>query len=140
MAGLMDAVANFNIRKTSDGTELPEITISTPNKQIHKYLREMTGGKAFMIVRSYHRANCRDHCTEKHAEVKAKSLRWQITGARATMLLNEIVEYMHFKREAAEELLNIGINSPHKQATVLKMASLGWGIPESWQHAQVTAG
>jgi hypothetical protein len=139
VAALLDTMGNFNIRKTADGVELPEITISTPNKQLHKYLQEMTGARAFKIVRTYHRANCKDHCTEKHAEVKAKSLRWQVTGARATMLINDTVEFMRFKRDEAEELLNLGVNAAHKQSTVVKMASLGWSIPEMWQHAEVTA-
>lgn len=139
MAAVLDTLANFNIRTTPDGTELPEITISTPNKDLHKYLREMTGGRAFSIVRSYHRAGCRVHCAEKHRQVKAKSLRWQITGARATMLLNDVVEYMHLKRDEAEELLNIGVGAPHKPATVSKMASLGWSVPLMWQSPKISA-
>lgn len=133
MAALLDTMGNLNVRITAEGTEIPEITISTPNKQVHGYLQGMTGAKGFKIKRTYHRANCKDHCTEKHSSVTARSLRWQVTGARATMLLNEVVEHMRFKREEAEELLNLGINAPHKPYTITKMASLGWTIPKVWQ-------
>ena len=133
VAALLDVMGSLRVRITAEGTMLPEITVSTKNKEIHKYLRSLTGATAFMTKRTYDRHSCSEHCAEAHQKVTSKSLRWQVTGVRATMILHDCIDYMHIQRDQAEELLNLGINAPHKYATVSKTASLGWSIPEVWR-------
>ena len=138
IAGVIDVMGCLRVRHVGE-TELPSITISSPNEDLLKYLGKVTGTRAFIVKRSYNRRNCAEHCQQAHAHVVSMGYRWNVTGVRATMILEAITPYMALQRDEAEHLLAVGLIAPHKRATITKMEAKGWPRPLRWDTEDVVA-
>lgn len=132
VAALIDGFALLRVRTTSEGTELPVISISSPKVEMLNVLGKMTGIKPFATNRAYDKHRCSEHCEAKHEHIVSTSNRWQITGAKATVVLCAIRPYLRVKGSEAEELIHVGLGAPYKPATLSKTADLGWPMPEGW--------
>jgi hypothetical protein len=131
-AGLVDAMGRISVRTTPDDTALPVLDVSSPNTGLLAYLGERTGTTPLTIKRAYTRHRCTEHCTQPHDNVVSKSGRWQVFGARATVVLAAVLPYLRLQNDAAREALAVGIEAPRKPATQKKMAALGWPMPPEW--------
>ena len=129
VAALVDNIAALSTRN-ADGTILPIVAIHSPNLPLLAELARMTGVGTSEIRRGYDRVLCTEHCVQPHLHVDSVSLRWSLTGARATIVLYTVLPHTHFRTERITELVDIGTRAPLKMATIGKMRQLGWSIPE----------
>lgn len=132
VAAVVDLLGHVTVR-SMEGTDLPYIAISTRHVELLSDLGEMTGTKVLTTRRAYNQHRCREHCDEAHQHVESVSGRWQLTGAKATVLLAAIKPFIRFQKTDIEEALKVGLGAPKKPATPNKMKALGWPIPEEWQ-------
>jgi hypothetical protein len=132
-AGVIDTLGLLRVRTTDTGSELPSVTISTANGDLLKFLADSTGTNPFVVRRAYDKHRCLEHCEAPHEHIESVTSRWNITGVRATVMLNGITEYMRMQQDEARHLLAVGLGAPFKAATLQRMVSLGWPLPEEWQ-------
>ena len=131
-AGLIDAVGHIIVFKTEGGTELPRVTISSPNYEMLDMLGRETGTKRFDTTRTYDRHRCAEHCSQAHDHIVSRSARWSVSGAKATILLVALEPYLVMKKTVAHNVAEIGLRASKKPATLRKMAEMGWPLPEAW--------
>lgn len=129
VAALIDNIAALATRN-ADGTILPVVAIHTPNLPLLRELADMTGVGTSEIRRGYDRVLCTEHCVQPHLHVDSVSMRWMLTGAKATIVLHTVAPHTRFRTERILELVDIGTKAPLKMATIGKMRKLGWSIPE----------
>jgi hypothetical protein len=129
LAGVIDTMGILRARRVGEN-DLPGVFLHTPNVRLLERVAEMTGTRVTIVTRSYSKVGCAEHCEDKHLHVSSKSGRWSVTGAKATVLLKNILPYLQLQRAEAEELLRDTEGAPFKRATLAKMAKLGWPIPE----------
>lgn len=129
VGAVVDLNANLTIR-TVGQTELPNIAVHMPNMGVLRWLGDLTETKAIATHRDFMRAGCKEHCEEKHQHIRSTSGRWVLTGAKATVLLHNVMPYLRFQEVEARMLLSVGLRAPHKPATPQKMHALGWALPE----------
>lgn len=131
-AGLIDAIGHINTFQTEGGTELPRISVSSPNREILNMLAFETGTKPFDTTRVYDRHRCAEHCTVAHDHIVSRSARWSVSGAKATIMLVALEPYLVLKKTVAHNVAWIGLRASRKPATLRKMAAMGWPLPEVW--------
>jgi hypothetical protein len=129
VAGLLDIASRIAVVSTTAGTQLPDIAVSSPNFPVLNMLAEMSDVRAFITHRTYDRHRCAQHCESAHQHVVSNSGRWNVKGAKATVILAACLPHMRVQREAAEEALAVGLAAPCKPATMRKMGVLGWPLP-----------
>lgn len=125
-AGVIDSLGLVRIRELENGTDLPEVFVSTAKEPIAAKLSELTGTKVVTIKRDYNRLGCGDHCTEPHLHVLSTTARWSLVGARATVFLSACLPYLRVQE--VKEVVNAGLQAPMKPATPQKMYQLGWPV------------
>lgn len=130
VAGVLDAQGHIAVRTTKDGTKLPQLALSGPNVALLRWLGDLTGVRPIMTTRTYSKAGCAQHCAAKHLHVTSTSGRWQISGAKATVVLAAIQPFLHWQITEAAEAVELGLSAPFKPATPTKMLALGWPIPD----------
>lgn len=128
-AALVDSFAVLRVREYR-GTGLPEVTIQGARIAALDWLAESTGVKVVVIGKGYNRHQCSEHCPERHTRIDSATRRWQVTGARATVVLAAIEPYLRTKGREARELIDAGRAIGYKGNVVVDMAALGWPIPE----------
>lgn len=128
-AALVDAFAVLRIRDVK-GTELPEVTIQNSRITALDWLAETTGVKVVRIGKDYRQHRCADHCPDKHTHVEAVTRRWQVTGARAVIVLHAVEPFMRVQGRQARELVGTGRQNGYSTGVVNDMTRLGWAIPE----------
>lgn len=129
IAGIIDSQGGIRTRVVG-GTELPMVYLHGPNVPVLRLLADVTGTTVTTTRRKYSKAGCAQHCPDKHQHIVSESGRWSLTGVKATVLLWNIRPYMHFQTDAAREAINLGLRAPFKPATLQKMESLGWELPD----------
>lgn len=130
IAGVVDVMAAMRLREAHSGNQLPWVGISTPNLAMVQWLADRTGVTVTTVTRSYNRDGCALHCPEPHVHIHSQTGRWSISGARATVMLYNLLPYLELQAESAKELLDVGLRCGRKFNTGAKMAALGWEIPE----------
>jgi hypothetical protein len=125
-AGLLDALARLRTIRSSDRTRLPVVAISSPNLGLLHHCARQTGVKVTAVNRDYLRLGCDQHCTERHLHVASSTGRWQVAGARATVVLFACLPFLVDLHDDAEHLLRLGLTAPKKPQTVAAMRRLGW--------------
>lgn len=130
VAGVLDTCGRLTSRTLSSGTELVDVSVHSPNVPLLERLAELTGVRHVVISRRYPKAGCAQHCPERHVHVVSVSARWQVTGARATVLLFNALPYLRLHQEQATWLLGVGLRTRWTSAPVADMRRLGWRIPE----------
>ena len=134
-AAIIDTLGSLRIRSTEGGTQLPSVTVSSANGSLLGILSEMTGTGLIVISRNYDRRGCSEHCDTPHDHIDSTTSRWNVTGARATIFLCGILDYMRLQHTEAQQLIHLGLDAPRKAATARKMSELGWQIPQEWAWA-----
>lgn len=130
IAGVLDVAARISVVQTTTGTELPDVAISSPDFALLDLLAQWSGVTAFITHRTYDRHRCAEHCKSAHQHVVSRSGRWNVKGAKATIILAACEKHMHLQRDAARDAIKVGLAAPFKLATVRKMVELGWELPE----------
>lgn len=129
LAGVLDAQGHIAIRTTADGTQLPQLSLSGPNVALLQWLGDLTGVRPIVTTRAYAKAGCSEHCATKHRHVTSTSGRWQLSGAKATVVLAAIQPFLRLQLDEAAQAVELGMAAPFKPATPNKMQQLGWPIP-----------
>lgn len=131
LAGVIDSVALLRKREVRDSGLLPAVAVHGIEPVI-RMLAKATGTHPTTTNRDYHAALCVEHCSQPHIHKVSSSLRWSLTGARATVLLAAIepftVMHQHDITLAVEE----GLEQRWTVPPVKSMHSLGWPIPQAW--------
>lgn len=129
IAGILDANGLFRVRAVQSGTKLPAVYVHGLHIELLQVLADATGTAVTVIKRDYNGVRCAEHCPERHVHTISVSGRWSVTGAKATVLLHNVLPHLRVQREVAEELLAVGMDAPRKEQTIRKMKKLGWEIP-----------
>src|SRR5438105_3245627 len=95
IAALVDTLGKLTSRVVH-ADELPVVTIQGKHAVL-PWLAEVTGVKAMRLAKSYDRHQCSQHCPSKHTGIESWSYRWQLTGARAAVLLANIEPYLRLQ-------------------------------------------
>jgi hypothetical protein len=130
VACILDNFGNLNIRRLKNGTRQPVVFMHGNRPVIMRWLAEITNTKAVPIQRQYSRHVCSEHCPDQHEQVDSVSMRWQVTGMKATIVLFNVVEYMRERHQEARAAMMVGLAAPYKEAYVEWMESAGWTIPD----------
>lgn len=128
-AAMIDMQAKLRVRELS-GVQLPMVALHGNFVGSLEWIATLTGTKVTKTARDYHRGACAEHCPEPHTHVKSTSARWAVSGARATILLHNLLPYLRVQRETALELIEVGKTVGYKGQVVVEMRRAGWEIPE----------
>lgn len=127
-AALIDSFAVLRVREYR-GTGLPEVTIQGSRIAALDWLAGITGVKVVQIPKGYNRHQCSEHCPEKHTRIESETRRWQVTGARATVVLHNVQRFMRVQGREARDLVEAGQAIGYKGNVIGEMSRLGWEIP-----------
>lgn len=128
MAAVIDNYAKLTTRKVH-ADELPMITIQG-KLPVLPLLAEATGVSLMRLDKDYTRHQCSEHCPDRHMAIESWTHRWQLTGARATVVLFNVEPYLRMQGQQARALIEIGQRIGFKTNVINDMARLGWEIPE----------
>jgi hypothetical protein len=133
LAGVLDTRAVVRTRLVPGSVSvLPFLAVSCGDVDLLSWLGGLTGVGVTTTARGYDKHRCLEHCTEAHEHITSVSGRWSVSGVRATVVLCATREYVHFQSGAWERSLACGLAADRKEATVAKMAALGWPLPVAW--------
>lgn len=127
-AALIDTRGKITPRTVGDAV-LPQVSISGKPFPALQWLGEITEVRVVPTERSYAKAGCAEHCSEKHQHIRSMSGRWSVCGAKATIVLAAVQPYLRFCAAEVEDAIRLGLRADWKGATPLRMASLGWPLP-----------
>ena len=125
IAAILDSRAVIRERTVGE-TDLPYIAVSCPDERLLDLLCRATGIRKVVTRREYIKAGCSEHCKQKHVHTVSKSMRWSLTGIKATVVLDNCLPYMRIQEEEAQRVLAIGLTAPYKTAALRRMVELGW--------------
>jgi hypothetical protein len=128
VAGLLDAIGRIRVRELANGTRLASVGISSPNMPLLRHMAELTGVGLTTVQRDYQRLGCGEHCQKPHLHVVSVTGRWEVTGARAQVVLRATRPYLVTRAADADHALAVAEDAPRKGATLRKMADLGWAL------------
>ena len=129
IAALIDTRGSLTSRTVRDAV-LPQVAISGKPFPALQWLGELTDVRVIATERSYSKAGCAEHCSEKHQHVTSLSGRWMVSGAKATIVLAAVQPYLRMRPADVADMVQLGLAAKFKGATAGKMAALGWPIPE----------
>lgn len=128
VAALVDSFARLKVREVHE-TPLPEVTIQGRIAAL-PWLADLTGVKIIEITKGYNRHQCTDHCPQAHTRIESLTGRWVLTGARATIVLFNVLPYLRVQRREALQLVGTGQTIGYKTNVVNDMKRLGWEAPD----------
>lgn len=128
-AALVDALGALTLRDVGP-TQLPNVAIQGKYVETLSWLGEQTGTRLTTISRDFMRSACSDHCPEPHVHIKSTSVRWVVTGVKATIVLHNLAPFMRVQRDAALTMVEAGRGIGYKGQVVEAMRDRGWDIPE----------
>lgn len=127
VAGVLDAMGRVRVEPAdSSGTLMPYVGISSANLGPLQHLARLTGVGVTMVRRDYMRVGCALHCAKRHRHVESVTGRWQLTGARARVVLVAVRPYLVALADEVDAVLDLTADAPSKAATTTKMRALGW--------------
>lgn len=129
VACILDNFGNLGYRTLPTGTKQPTIQMFGKKPTIMGWLAEITDTTAIEISKMSTRHVCTEHCPEPHGPTEFTSMRWQVTGMKATIVLHNVIPFMRQKKAEAQTVMEFGLTAPYKEAYVEWMASAGWDIP-----------
>jgi hypothetical protein len=127
LAGVFDAIGHVTTRTVPGGTVLAQVSISSVNMPLLRYVAKHTGVSIVTVRRDYARLGCSEHCIEAHLHVESVTGRWQLVGARAVLFLTTVLPYLVLRADDVITVLAQCSDAPVKPATLNKMHALGWG-------------
>lgn len=128
-AALVDTLGALTLRDVGP-SQLPVVTLQGRFTEALAWLGEQTGTKIIVLQREFMRSGCTHHCPEPHVHIRSSSGRWQISGAKATIVLHNLLPYLRTQDETARTLIEAGRSIGYKGQVVQAMAAKGWDIPE----------
>jgi hypothetical protein len=131
VAGLLDAQGLITVRTDQAGSVLPVVALSIPNQELVSWLGTLTSTTPTITKRQFSRHRCTEHCPTNHQQVSSVSMRWIVTGAKATVVLRAVRPWLRFQTEQADSVLAVADQAPYKPATFQKMRELGWPVGDS---------
>lgn len=126
LAGLLDAIGRVRVQESAEGTRLAHVGISSPNLGLLQHCARLTGVRVTHVHRDYDRLGCGEHCGEAHLHVESTTGRWQLVGARASVVLAAVRPYLTTLGPEADAVLEACEGAAWKPATRRKMVELGW--------------
>lgn len=130
MAALIDNLAVLKTRLVN-GSDLPAIVLTTTRSpEAVRFLARCSGSQVTTLVREYNKKGCIAHCKQPHLHIDTTGHRWQVTGAKATIVLHNLLPYMRVQKDLARKLIEAGRTIGYKGQVVNRMRELGWDIPE----------
>lgn len=130
VAALIDNFARLATRLIPSGTELPEVTIQNSRLVALDWLATVTGVGVTPVSKDYSRHQCSEHCPDRHSHIESLTRRWQLSGAKATIVLYNVEPFLRVQGVDARRLVDVGQGSGYKTNVVNEMSRLGWKIPE----------
>lgn len=128
-AALIDTLGVLSLREVGP-SQLPNVAIQGRFVETLRWLGDKTDTKLSTIARDFTRSACADHCPQPHVHIKSTSVRWVITGVKATIVLHNLAPFMRVQREAALTMVEAGRGIGYKGQVVEAMRAMGWDIPE----------
>lgn len=129
IAGLIDSLAVLRTRRAGDA-DLPFLAINSTRMDAPlQWLAEQTGSKVTPRHRGYYKHNCTDHCPSAHQQITSVSASWVLTGARATIVLHNILPFLRLQHETARDLVQQGMALGYSGSVIKSMSAAGWDIP-----------
>lgn len=128
VAAVVDNYAKLTTRVVHSD-QLPVVTIQGKLNVLH-WLAEITGVSLMTLDKDYVRHQCTEHCPDKHMPIVSWTYRWQLTGARATVVLYNIEPFMRVQAREARDLVELGRTVGFKTNVVNDMTRLGWHAPD----------
>jgi hypothetical protein len=128
VAALVDNLGKLSSRVVHRD-ELPVVTIQGKHAAL-PWLAEVSGVQLMQLDKSYTRHQCSEHCPDKHMPIDSWTHRWQVTGARAIVVLWNVEPYMRAQAAEARRLLRLGGLVAVKGTTIFDMAERGWPLPD----------
>jgi hypothetical protein len=130
-AALVDTLGVLSLREVGP-TQLPNVAIQGRYAETLAWLGEMTGTRLTTISRDFVRNACNactHHCPEPHVHIKSTSVRWVVTGVKATIVLHNLAPFMRVQRDAALTMVEAGRTIGYKGNVIEQMREKGWEIP-----------
>lgn len=131
LAGVIDASAILRKREVRDSGLLPSVAVHGLEPVI-RMLAKATGTQPTTVSRDYHSAQCVEHCPGRHNHRVSVSLRWSLTGARATVALAAIEPFVVIQQHDVRAFVADGLEQRWTLPPVKAMAKLGWPVPAEW--------
>jgi hypothetical protein len=130
IAALIDTRANLTSRTVRDAV-LPQVDINGRPAEVLVWLGEITGVKVVPTRRDFTKHGCAEHCKDRHVHVRSLSVRWSLSGAKATIVLAAVLPHLRLRRGDVQDAITLGLRAGQKGATIAKMRALGWPIPDA---------
>lgn len=129
-AALIDTLAVLKTRLVN-GSDLPVIAMTTTRHvPAARFLGALTATRLTPLVKDYTHRGCNQHCPDKHNHVLSEGVRWQVTGAKATIVLHNVLPALRVQAGEAQRLVSLGRQIGYKGQVVNRMRELGWEIPD----------
>lgn len=128
-AALVDTLGVLSLREVGP-SQLPNVAIQGRFVESLRWLGTKTDTKLSTISRDFTRSACADHCPQPHVHIKSTSVRWVVTGVKATIVLHNLAPFMQVQREAALTMVEAGRGIGYKGQVIETMRDKGWEIPE----------
>lgn len=154
MAGVVDLKGRLVYKKNlKRATPQAVLTVNTKEYLVVRGLSALTGTKPEMMkaipLSDFMRRGCNDHCPEPHVHVNELGstdmppmARWTISGAGMVTVLGELIPFLQVDRGWEQAMLDTteatvldGQGSGMVFASLFRLKSLGWDIPEAFQDA-----
>lgn len=137
IAGVIDARGHIEAHNRH-GHIQPRVRITTRHMPLLSALAGFCGNKIVLDERGYSRRPCGDHCVDQHSHVVRQSAQWTVDSARATVVLYNVVPFMHAQREEATLALEAGLQRfpPARGDLPAQMLALGWVLPRAVDQQQ----
>ena len=124
IAALIDSLGKLTSRVVHRD-ELPVVSIQGKHAVL-PWLAEVTGVRVMELEKNYTRHQCTEHCPDKHMPIESWTYRWQVTGARAAVVLSNVEPYLRLQAAGARRLIDMAQAVEFKPPTVQDMLDRGW--------------
>lgn len=128
IGGVIDARGHISIERNT-----PRVRVTTRRTELLEWLAARTGVGVKLDERGYQRRACSEHCAAKHQHIERQSAYWNVDGARAVIVLWNVLPYLVCQRGEARSSLRHASDlwpvRPRTEITVA-MRDLGWRIPK----------
>jgi hypothetical protein len=128
VAGVVDSRGHITLARST-----PRIRVTTRRVDLLHGLARHSGVGVLLDDRGYDRRGCATHCTEKHQHNVRQSAYWNCDGARAVVILYNVLPFLICQTGVVyEALVHAAQFWPVNSRTEVteEMRRLGWTIPD----------
>lgn len=128
-AGAIDARGHISLTSRR-GIPQPRVRVTTRRIELLRWLAGNTGVRVKIDDRGYERRPCSEHCSLKHQHLVRQSAYWNVDGARAVIVLWNVLPYLVVQRTTAyAALTDTRIWWKDRTQITAAMERRGWHIP-----------